>query len=793
MAATDEAGRRRALQALTAAAMLLPGVQAADAQTTSPGLSVQSSHYQEGRRRTASGLQPPPLTAWSLSARAEGAMPRGLQGALTLSQDSWSGATPVTVAPVAFGGNRAQLQQVGDRTVLSGASPLINGRLPLDADLRPLVDSGQGQLVPLDAAELVLSSASPEVRREATFRLGAATGRWRPSLGLGYSNEPDYRSRRLDIGSTVDFNQQRTTLTVAGHVSDDAVAARLEGDWLAYVTTSAFRDNIEREAGSVTLRGKRRARSLDFALTQVLNRRALLDIGVSLHDEDGLLENPYRAMSVLFVDTTQKTAGGPLTGDLRALLEQRPDHRRGRSASLHYVQHVGAVDASLHIDYDYSRDSWDVESQALELQWLQPWGDWLLAPRLRWYSQQAAWFHSDVLVSQQRFRSFARDESGREIWLDARDPSQRFFRSSDGRYLDATGRERDPALLDLTPQFQDFTAALLPAQFSSDPRLAGYGVQSAGLTVQRRLGDGLVLEAAFDRYRRASDLQFNGRGDSGYADFSYSLASLSLTLDLAGSPLSTGHTTGSSAGHEHVALSHDAAPAGVMYAHTPGSAGSWMGGYRLQQQGQMTMHMLDVVYHQSERFSLMLMPQFMTMDHAGTPHVHAGDSSRMPVSAYADTVVAGLWHRPTDGGLWQLTAGVGLPSRRTGATDLLPSLQYSTTASGWRWGLRLAASAALERQPVADTDPARSLEQSAWLSYPLTAASRLSLRLVHSKAHFRGSGTRQETAVALGLAGSVFALPVSLEWVERSASNGIETPMGPMAGGQLWLSWQLPL
>ncbi len=793
MAATDAAGRRRALQALTAAALLLPGVQSAAAQTASPGLSVQSAHYQEGRRRTASGLQPAPLTAWSLSARAEGALPRGLQGALTLNQDSWSGATPVTVAPVAFGGNRAQLQQVGDRTVLSGASPLINGRLPLDADLRPLVDSSQGELVPLDAAELVLSSASPEVRREATLALGATTGRWRPSLGLGYSTEPDYRSRRLDVGSTIDFNQQRTTLAVAAHVSDDAVAARLDGDWLAYVTTSAFRHSIEREAGAVTLRGKRRARALDFALTQVLNRRALLDIGVSLNDEGGLLENPYRAMSVLFVDPIQAAAGGPLTGDVRALLEQRPDHRRGRSASLHYVQHVGAADASLHIDYDYSRDSWDVESHALELQWLQPWGDWLLAPRLRRYSQQAAWFHRDVLVSRQRFRSFARDESGREIWLDARDPAQRFFRSSDGRYLDTAGRERDPALLDLTPQFRDFAPALLPAQFSSDPRLAGYGVQSAGLTVQRRLGAGLLLEAAFDRYWRASDLQFNGRGDSSYADFSYSLASLSLTLDLAGSPRGAGHKTGSSATHEHGAPTHDAAPAGVMYAHTPGSAGSWMGGYRLQQQGQMTMHMLDVVYHHSERFSLMLMPQFMTMDHAGTPHVHAGGSSYVPASAYADTVVAALWHRPTDGGLWQLTAGLGLPSRRAAATDLLPSLQYSTTASGWRWGLRLAASAALESQPATDTDPTRSLEQSAWLSYPLTAATRLSLRVLHNEASFSGIGTRQETAVALGVAGSVFSLPVSLEWLERVASNRVETPMGPMAGGQLWLSWQLPL
>ena len=62
----------------------------------------------------------------------------------------------VTVAPTAFGGNRPVLVNSAHGAVISGASPVVNGTVPVNQALQPLrpvtltVDTGN---------ELIMSSA----------------------------------------------------------------------------------------------------------------------------------------------------------------------------------------------------------------------------------------------------------------------------------------------------------------------------------------------------------------------------------------------------------------------------------------------------------------------------------------------------------------------------------------------------------------------------------------------------------------------------------------------------------
>ena len=77
------------------------------------------------------------------------------------------------------------------------------------------------------------------------------------------------------------------------------------------------------------------------------------------------------------------------------------------------------------------------------------------------------------------------------------------------------------------------SAALLPAHFSSDHRLAAFAALSAGLTVQRTFARGLTFEAGFEYYTRADGLYAGGAANSGYADFDFATANMAITVDLA--------------------------------------------------------------------------------------------------------------------------------------------------------------------------------------------------------------------------------------------------------------------
>jgi Protein of unknown function (DUF3570) len=185
----------------------------------------------------------------------------------------------------------------------------------------------------------------------------------------------------------------------------------------------------------------------------------------------------------------------------------------------------------------------------------------------------------------------------------------------------------------------------LPANFSSDQRLSGFGALSGGLTVTKQFAKGLSLETGFEYYTHQGSFKIGGGGEGAYADFDYWVANAALKVDLAA--LSQGGGSGN--GHsEHNHHNHGVhAPAGVMFDHMLPKAGDFMVGYRYMYNNQdstmlngtdavgdlaivnagcgpnpcfvkpasmsMHMHMLDIMYAPTDWLTLMLMPQFMDM------------------------------------------------------------------------------------------------------------------------------------------------------------------------------------
>ena len=242
------------------------------------------------------------------------------------------------------------------------------------------------------------------------------------------------------------------------------------------------------------------------------------------------------------------------------------------------------------------------------------------------------------------------------------------------------------------------------------------------------------------------------------------------------------------------------APAGVMYEHLH-KQGEWMIGYRamyqrtddlrhggsdirrgdLADQGYsvaptnmtMTMHMLDIMYAPTDDLTLMLMPQYMTMDMTMTPvgpgdhgghgmTAHTGPHSH-EVSGLGDTVLAALYRLGRVGDHeWIGTLGVSAPTGDvhkknpdgtfmhygmqigTGTWDLLPSLTYLGARGALTWGAQAGAALRLEDRNEAGFAFGERYHLTGWSAWRFAPWISASLRLQYTKegdidGHFDGS------------------------------------------------------
>ncbi|SCZ86969.1 DUF3570 domain-containing protein [Nitrosomonas mobilis] len=658
------------LHTLTSAALLLPSLllsstptHAQYARSSSDSVSFQYSRFEEGKRNLVNAPNNlDPIRVDVLHGSGSFTLTDRLKFSFGYTQDTWSGATPVTTAPLVTNGNRLILENApGGGVTTVGASPFINTSILLDRNLNPLrSDTATGQQVIDNRSVEILSTASPETRNQADFSLGYEWNEAIVNIGGGFSLEPDFKSSYGNLNGQLDFNQKLTTLKWGVGFTHSDIAAILDHDILPYLTRSVFDSQIERRGGSEILHGTKKDWTFNLGLTQVLNKGALVDANFGFTHSRGFMENPYKAMTVIFIDpeTVSPDPNAPLSGVVRALSEQRPDFRNQVAFNSKYVQHISPFNAALHLNYKFSYDDWGVLANSFEADWVQPLGKgWTLTPRIRYYSQSAADFYQPFLFSDQAFSRISVDPAGRQIWVDTNNPNTEFFRDRNANFFDAQGNTVDQALLNIQPKFTSFDQEKLPGNFSSDHRLSSYGTLSGGITINKKFARGFELEGGFEYYTRASVLKLGGRGNSSFADFDFYVwnAALKIYPDKLNFSSSTGqqHDTSHNQSFQHDGHSfhggHTAAPAGVMYAHMLDKPGDIMVGYRFMYSRQagdmlhgdrsasdaeivnqscsaaipcrftptdmnMKMHMLDIMYAPTSWLNLMVMPQFMDMD-----------------------------------------------------------------------------------------------------------------------------------------------------------------------------------
>lgn len=325
-------------------------------------------------------------------------------------------------------GDRLSFKVDGVKDVVSGASPAFNAITP------------DGRLVQVRSGATIQDERDAVTVNASYFLDDAALG-----VNVGTSSENDYASDYFSLDTRWELNQKMTTLAASfGYASDQVWRALHPPGGGIYHAPGIGGDKFNRQGM--------------LGVTQVLDKHSLLQANLTYANSDGYLSDPYKKAQVGF----------------RLVDDNRPGHRQQFGVLLRYVRSFEELNAAaLHLDYRFYSDSWGIDAHTFEVSWYQPvLPGWLMVPRFRYYTQNAADFYQPVFNAP----------------------------SSDGFY-------------------------------SSDYRMASFGDISGGVQLlTKEYLDHLRFAASIDFYKRKLSYGWSAPNGTALDDFSYSQYSLSLNL-----------------------------------------------------------------------------------------------------------------------------------------------------------------------------------------------------------------------------------------------------------------------
>lgn len=240
------------------------------------------------------------------------------------------------VAPV---GRDYSVQIDANHENMSGASPWFT---TAGVDGSPIINMSGASGITDERSELAIGA-----------RYYLATG----SVGgtIGYSEENDYRATYISFSGQKTVNEGMTTVSVGvSHSADDI-----------FPTDAELFNRVRNE--------DKRSTSAVLSVSQIINQHSTFQLAASLTEQSGFLSDPYKFRDV------------------------RPDSKTQIALSSAYRYFVTAADAALHADYRYYHDDFGVSSHTFNMAWHQNLGNrWQLIPNLRYYTQAAADFYTNI-------------------------------------------------------------------------------------------------------------------------------------------------------------------------------------------------------------------------------------------------------------------------------------------------------------------------------------------------------------------------------------------------------------
>lgn len=128
-----------------------------------------------------------------------------------------------------------------------------------------------------------------------------------------------------------------------------------------------------------------------FGITQVLDRKSLLQLNYTIGTNNGYLTDPYKILSVVDNNT------GLIVNQDPYLFENRPDSRLSQSLYAKYVHQFN--EDVIYLTYRYFWDDWDITSHTVDLRYrYELGGGHYLQPHARYSLQSKADFYKPYLT-----------------------------------------------------------------------------------------------------------------------------------------------------------------------------------------------------------------------------------------------------------------------------------------------------------------------------------------------------------------------------------------------------------
>lgn len=186
------------------------------------------------------------------------------------------------------------------------------------------------------------------------------------SVGASYiqSDETDYSSKTVGIGTSRDFFEKNTTVAIGASFGSDVIL----------------------HAKDPKFEGLMKNANLNISLTQVLSRVSLMQFQFDHRVETGFLSSPYRVARLKQPD-----------GSILPMPENSPNVRSRNAFTFRYNYFWNALNVSLANSVRLYYDNWGVRSYTVEPKVTRELSKSLsLSADLRWYQQYEANFYKDT-------------------------------------------------------------------------------------------------------------------------------------------------------------------------------------------------------------------------------------------------------------------------------------------------------------------------------------------------------------------------------------------------------------
>ncbi len=230
------------------------------------------------------------------------------------------------------------------------------------------------------------------------------------SIDVVTSGASEYTEERIEQTVGIDYLQEKSIISVfySTSVENDydaetkgiAVSQDFFGDLTTISLSYVQGDDIVGNNTDPTFERFANRKRYSLGLSQILTKNWVIGLSAESVIDEGFLQNPYRSVRFLL----------PGGGAAARQNEDYPDTRNSDAYAIRSMYYL-PWRAALRFEYRTYLDSWGIEADNAEIRYIQPWGqDWVLEAKYRYYTQDQAFFYSDLYPYQDYQTFLGRDK-----------------------------------------------------------------------------------------------------------------------------------------------------------------------------------------------------------------------------------------------------------------------------------------------------------------------------------------------------------------------------------------------